>query len=222
MSFLLPLRPGCKGPRLGAIPIDLCQNCRWLKTNNKTKLPVAISLGHYLVNKDRNFCAICQLVIKLLDSGVFQGDYEEMSLRLTLDEKWGPYLHVSTVGSQWFSVGAIWLIHPDDKDQSNDGSVSLTAIKKGLDLCTSTHDICKKALPCGPAVLLIDVVENCLVRRKPGDQYLTLSYVWGEFSTCRTLKANFLEFKRPQSLDPKKGILPRVVTDAMLLVAGIG
>jgi hypothetical protein len=222
MSFLLPLRAGCEKPRLGAVPTKLCQNCRWFKTGNKARLPVAVSLGHYLIIKERTSCVICQLVIELLDSEAVQGNYEDVSLRLTLDEKCDPYLHVSTVGSQPVSVGAIWLIHTDDIDQSNDGSIPLSAIKNQLNLCASTHDYCKRSLPCGPELLLIDIVDNFLVHRKPGDQYVTLSYVWGEPSTCRTMKANYLDFQMQQALAPEKGILPRVVMDAMLLVSGIG
>ena len=66
-------------------------------------------------------------------------------------------------------------------------------------------------------LILIDVVAECLVTAQSSEQYLALSYVWGDTDLSRTTRATLEALQNPGSLTGHAK-LPRVVQDAMAVV----
>ncbi|KAH8676521.1 heterokaryon incompatibility protein-domain-containing protein [Tricladium varicosporioides] len=68
--------------------------------------------------------------------------------------------------------------------------------------------------------LLIDTVQRCLVRSFPGVSYVALSYVWGQASTLKTVKANVDTFMEENALsrDEYLSQIPKTIQDAMNVV----
>ncbi len=101
--------------------------------------------------------------------------------------------------------------------------VKIETLKAWLAACDANHgDHCRHTDTGerGMAPMwLVDVRRRCLVRADPGLLYATLSYVWGQAEsaalTVRTKEAFLEEGALAES------ILPRVVWDAMQLVANL-
>ncbi|KAH6675822.1 heterokaryon incompatibility protein-domain-containing protein [Halenospora varia] len=68
--------------------------------------------------------------------------------------------------------------------------------------------------------LLIDTVQRCLVRSFQGVSYIALSYVWGQASTLKTVKANVDTFMEENALSRGEYLsqIPKTIQDAMNLV----
>ena len=69
---------------------------------------------------------------------------------------------------------------------------------------------------------LIDVSQQCVVAYKQGDQYVTLSYVWGGVATLRNTKALCKDLAVSGALIHEKHRLPNTIKDAMALVEMLG
>ncbi|RFU79044.1 hypothetical protein TARUN_3173 [Trichoderma arundinaceum] len=112
-----------------------------------------------------------------------------------------------------------------------DKSSPMSRIRSWLDTCNGQHNhhCCggddSDATTWRP-VYLVDSVERCLVRAKPTDRYLALSYVWGPLNQRRggpnavvqLLKSKIEEF---QSGLPEVDI-PETILDAMYLARKLG
>ncbi|PNP50919.1 hypothetical protein THARTR1_08540 [Trichoderma harzianum] len=121
---------------------------------------------------------------------------------------------------------------PPERRRSSvaDKSSPMMRIKSWLDTCNGQHNH-----HCGgddadtttwrPAYF-VDSVERCLVKAKPADRYLALSYVWGPLNprrgspnaVVRLLKSNIEAF---QSELPEVDI-PETILDAMYLARKLG
>ncbi|KAK4067767.1 hypothetical protein Trihar35433_6327 [Trichoderma harzianum] len=121
---------------------------------------------------------------------------------------------------------------PPERRRSSvaDKSSPMMRIKSWLDTCNGQHNH-----HCGGddadtttwrPVYLVDSVERCLVKAKPTDRYLALSYVWGPLNprrggpnaVVRLLKSNIEAF---QSELPEVDI-PETILDAMYLARKLG
>lgn len=69
---------------------------------------------------------------------------------------------------------------------------------------------------------VIDVKAACLVFVPQSDRYVALSYVWPRFDALRLSLSNREDLHRRGALEMRKGQLPRVIRDAMGLVAELG
>ncbi|KAM0265212.1 hypothetical protein ACHAQJ_000365 [Trichoderma viride] len=112
-----------------------------------------------------------------------------------------------------------------------DKSSPMMRIRTWLDTCNGQHNhhCCagedSDAITWHP-VYLVDSVERCLVKAKPRDRYLALSYVWGPLNQRRggpnevvqLLKSNVEEF---QAGLPEVD-MPETILDAMYLARKLG
>jgi len=107
--------------------------------------------------------------------------------------------------------------------------IDVNTIINWLQLCETQH-----GYPCiqerrtcpdnswpGP-ILLIDVREECLMRPMPWEEYVALSYVWGQTESGRTTTENLDSLLQLGSLQGQKGIIPKAVQEAMELVRMLG
>lgn len=69
-------------------------------------------------------------------------------------------------------------------------------------------------------LIFIDVVEECLVFGSSSDEYLVLSYTWGETNMCMTLLENVEARRQPKALASVP--FPKSIRDAMNLVRSLG
>lgn len=112
-----------------------------------------------------------------------------------------------------------------------DKSSPMMRIRSWLDTCNGQHNHhCNGDDPDDAAtwrpVYLVDSVDRCLVKAKPTDRYLALSYVWGPLNQRRggpnvvvqLLKSNIEAF---QSGLPEVDI-PETILDAMYLARKLG
>ncbi|KAI1370867.1 heterokaryon incompatibility protein-domain-containing protein [Hypoxylon crocopeplum] len=126
--------------------------------------------------------------------------------------------------------------------------INIPLLKNWLEECQN-HEHSKKAIERGGTDLfqpqypfrLIDVDEECLVRKESAVAYVALSYVWGRIPTLLfpgdddqvvpillTLKRNVEELSAPKSLSESRpasrtmGRIPRTVRDAMEFTRQMG
>jgi hypothetical protein len=104
--------------------------------------------------------------------------------------------------------------------------VDLGLVKKWLRLCERSHGLDCTRLALAKAkiqtdgLLVIDVHRACIVDAPPNCRYATLSYCWGSTTMLRHTQANSADLKAEGSLN--KANTPATVSDAMLLVGGLG
>lgn len=79
------------------------------------------------------------------------------------------------------------------------------------------HDEIDMALPGLSFIRLVDVQQQCLVEMKTLVQYIALSNVWGSTPTVRLSTFNKATLFIPGAIDKAKRLLPRTITDAMVL-----
>lgn len=72
-----------------------------------------------------------------------------------------------------------------------------------------------------PSLLLVDVWNYSLVEASPNSAFVALSYVWGVHSFSGTRKASLDKFKQPGALNRVGDLLPKTISDAILLVRGV-
>ena len=71
-------------------------------------------------------------------------------------------------------------------------------------------------------LILVDVERRRLVECNSSYRYVVLSYVWGQVPTFQTLQANFSGLQEDGALTRVGSEIPRVIRDAMDVVAGLG
>ncbi|KAL7817080.1 tol protein [Trichoderma gracile] len=109
-------------------------------------------------------------------------------------------------------------------------SSPMTRIRSWLDTCNAQHSHhCSGDDPDAETwrpVYLVDSVERCLVKAKPTDRYLALSYVWaplnqrrgGPTTVVQLLKSNIEAFQS----DLPEVDLPETILDAMYMARKLG
>ncbi|KAI3316514.1 HET-domain-containing protein [Xylariaceae sp. AK1471] len=71
-------------------------------------------------------------------------------------------------------------------------------------------------------LLVIDVEHMRLVKMTSCSRYVALSYVWGKTKTLSTTKDNLAALQEEGAIERHRNHLPRVISDAINLVRGIG
>ncbi|KAI3340374.1 HET-domain-containing protein [Ustulina deusta] len=74
----------------------------------------------------------------------------------------------------------------------------------------------------GFELLVIDVEYMRLAKVRSCSRYVTLSYVWGKTKTFSTVKGNLAALQEEGAIRRRRNELPRVISDAIDLVRGIG
>ncbi|OCL12260.1 HET-domain-containing protein, partial [Glonium stellatum] len=69
---------------------------------------------------------------------------------------------------------------------------------------------------------VIDVHRQCVVKAPKSCRYIALSYLWGGASVFKAFRQNFPQLQVENSLSFECESLPRIIKDAMYLVAAIG
>ena len=105
----------------------------------------------------------------------------------------------------------------------------LELVKSWLGCCDLSHgQLCLTGLTdhlppeTFPAqILLIDLESQCLVYGTMAENYMALSYVWGQTNTLRTTRANLQELLKHGSLDLSNqgSLIPQTIRDFLKLVA---
>ena len=98
----------------------------------------------------------------------------------------------------------------------------LTLFKEWKQMCQQLHGgKCSQIFKGTPKILprVIDVNQRCLVVAKEDDNWVCLSYVWGETNAVRLLKNNVQNFSIPGSLSVD--VLPNIVEDALQVAKGL-
>ncbi|PYI04758.1 HET-domain-containing protein [Aspergillus sclerotiicarbonarius CBS 121057] len=96
--------------------------------------------------------------------------------------------------------------------------VDFRLIRSWLDKCVNDpdHD-CGTRLSDPTDIILIDVQERRLVRKRTHAKYLALSYVWGQVGGLQTENQNYQALQEEGSLSPDNPDIPRVIVDSMIL-----
>ena len=106
--------------------------------------------------------------------------------------------------------------------------IDMALLRGWLQSCESGHGqkcdgSMSKAHPTEPhPLILVDVERRRLVECNSSYRYVTLSYVWGHVPAFQTLKANFSELQEDGALTRVGSKIPRVIRDAMEVVARLG
>ncbi|OAL47988.1 HET-domain-containing protein [Pyrenochaeta sp. DS3sAY3a] len=102
-------------------------------------------------------------------------------------------------------------------------SVDVGLLKSWMTFCDQEHDVCERKNSLTgdePCIRLIDVTEKRLVTASLHENYVALSYVWGNGLTGLVTKATEPKFRRKGGLS--KDVVPSIVSDTMELVAELG
>lgn len=99
------------------------------------------------------------------------------------------------------------------------GQIDFTLVRSWLQDCEKSpdHD-CVSNLSEPIDIILIDVHDNRLVRRRSNVRYLALSYVWGQAGGLETLNENYETLQDKGTLFPERSDIPRTIADSMMLV----
>jgi hypothetical protein len=102
--------------------------------------------------------------------------------------------------------------------------INIDTLRLWLQICDNQHgDKCKvSSTAVGFPQWLVDVDQLCVVRAKPGDRYVALSYVRGQVACLRTLRDNLEALQVPGSISDTKAIVPRTIQDSIRLTALLG
>lgn len=111
--------------------------------------------------------------------------------------------------------------------------INMTMIRGWLEQCTAKHgprcadEKLGSAVPAHPQeeldfFLVIDVMSKCLVELPPNEEYVALSYVWGQENWPRTFVSNvalfmeegaFTKTKLPKTISMQSRSLRRLISD---------
>ena len=107
-----------------------------------------------------------------------------------------------------------------------DGLADFSLLRGWIDACEHWHRTsCGATMPTKREAFpfrLIDVIENCVVRRDVKCRYLALSYQWGQCNNILATKANIAHLEGKGSLLENKCPMPTTIRDAMLLTRHLG
>ncbi|GLA07642.1 hypothetical protein AnigIFM60653_008880 [Aspergillus niger] len=99
------------------------------------------------------------------------------------------------------------------------GQIDFTLVHSWLHDCGNSADHDCATNPSEPIdIILIDVHDNRLVRRRSNVRYLALSYVWGQAGGLETLTENYETLQDKGALSPDTSNIPRTIADSMMLV----
>lgn len=99
------------------------------------------------------------------------------------------------------------------------GQIDFTLVHSWLHDCGNSADHDCATNPSEPIdIILIDVHDNRLVRRRSNVRYLALSYVWGQAGGLETLTENYETLQDKGALSPDRSNIPRTIADSMMLV----
>lgn len=117
---------------------------------------------------------------------------------------------------------------PTNQGRLIGSSTELPLLREWLSNCENRHGhkceaLYSNKLSMDPRpLILVDVERRRLVKCKPGCRYIALSYVWGKTVMLQTLKANLAELQEDGALTVSCDQIPRVIKEAMEVVAGLG
>ncbi|KAK0740066.1 heterokaryon incompatibility protein-domain-containing protein [Schizothecium vesticola] len=108
-------------------------------------------------------------------------------------------------------------------------SVNWSFIRKSVARCEESHSgLCRgsgKGVSGRPA-RVVDVHNNCVVNLSPHDDYVTLSYVWGQGvmteGVATATNTSISSLQEPGSLSSSRHVLPKTIRDAMVVCRKIG
>ncbi|KAI0007126.1 heterokaryon incompatibility protein-domain-containing protein, partial [Xylariaceae sp. FL0662B] len=110
--------------------------------------------------------------------------------------------------------------------------IDLSLCNKWLEHCEYRHGLaCSRPgwsmsleKPSGVGFRVVDVVDEKIVEfPKPGEcDYVTLSYVWGGYTTVQLLKSNIAHLSRRGGLSEARAGLPQTVRSAMVVTRELG
>jgi hypothetical protein len=110
--------------------------------------------------------------------------------------------------------------------------IDIGIIKNWIHCCDETHGeaclqsmvtrLAPESMP--PRLLLVDLAQECLVYGTLDDQYIALSYVWGQVDTLKTSTTNLLHLMQPGSLriDSDEYPMPPTIRDFIRLAIQLG
>jgi hypothetical protein len=102
-------------------------------------------------------------------------------------------------------------------------TVDIGLLRAWMGFCEDSHSHCKiveSDVDAKTQLRLIDVLERRPVSSNLNEKYVALSYVWGKGKNEVLKKDTFEHFQCKESLTPEA--IPRIVSDAMELVAALG
>ncbi|KAF2461956.1 heterokaryon incompatibility protein-domain-containing protein [Lineolata rhizophorae] len=109
----------------------------------------------------------------------------------------------------------------------NPWRIDCRLVRSWIHECTTYHEgNCEKVGRIGLRRLqvplrVIDIRDDCLTTLPDGQAYAALSYVWGNVKALRTFQKDIPAFSKRKGLGDLKQDLPRVIQDAMQVIADI-
>jgi tetratricopeptide (TPR) repeat protein len=226
----------------------LCRVCRRMETlkrqgdgtigwNPKLWLP----WGSWFQLRGRSHCAICRLILSLIQIGGVGGEPILHPRLARIDpEVQGIQLEAQRLDTGevvlgvlygLVSVGSLRIVsetNRQDAMRAGDVDALLSRVQSWLQTCDLDHGPrcraflgekrCTSPIP----LLFVDVVDHCLVNATSAEKYFTLSYVWGGAQEKATTKSNVQQRYQRGSLVDGLCDLPRTIRDAMELVRRLG
>lgn len=181
--------------------------------------------------KDRTTCDFCKLISRLLPIDTSQNTEIEVRSIFYPYSRTPQFLVWTKIvfhGCRRF-FGSIRFHGKGDQTpatgpQRDCSIASPDLIKTWIQYCEQHHDhsltntFSRGSFPID--ILLIDVLQNRLMKITSGSRYFALSYVWGEVKMPHTTSSNRRQLERPNGLQYIQ--VPPVIRDSMELVRRLG
>ncbi|KAL3264770.1 hypothetical protein ABHI18_000475 [Aspergillus niger] len=181
-------------------------------------------------------CPLCRLAVETIRAKSYEGnDTKVKKFGLILSAfAFDPILLYSYDLNNRLLIGSIGILK-DDRDRLRlqprnyqatyvgrkikHGQIDFTLVHSWLHDCGNSADHDCATNPSEPIdIILIDVHDNRLVRRRSNVRYLALSYVWGQAGGLETLTENYETLQDKGALSPDRSNIPRTIADSMMLV----
>jgi hypothetical protein len=198
-------------------------------------------LGSFAEVEARTNCALCQFLVDAFRNGPvprdnlygssIQGTWSSISDGLPNASLLFWLVLSSEVNKIEFSIRHIrddQMPMVGDARIVKDSFTNIPLVKKWIDLCEKKHE-CKSVpleatrasqLPDG--FMVIDVIDNCLIRKLYPCRYLALSYVWGNSVTFKTTSKNVDKLRMKNSLGDIWNHLSPTIKDAIVFTHQLG
>lgn len=210
----------------------LCQTCKGLASAfdnyfERDEFTFSkVSLGSLTDLGSRKDCLMCQFFVCGLHESIKDLGYSSLvceSLEITCDKHRVLYIH----DERNSRVPHLYLLPVVEKSSLSGRFVhskcDFALLQNWIKCCELWHGPCcytpgrtiSPGLPEFTQFRLIDVQEECVVRRSIETRYIALSYVWGKTQGFTTLKENLADLEEPLGLKKCEHMIPRTIADAM-------
>jgi hypothetical protein len=204
-------------------PCELCRVFRPTKQGLATQNDFQLNYGTPMDLKTRQECPICRLILKMLPldgrttpSTVLTAAQGRVSIAGTLIEGIGVFYD----GAYRGHITSC----PPANASSETSPLMFDLIKDWIKECGYNHqDDVSTVAPRYKhpvEIILVDVLDQKLVRASSSWRFLTISYVWGKTALDTTTTANRRTREQQGALSKVKP--PQLILDAMLLVSQLG